>query len=150
MVSYMNLFAGASRNMIATMGSFVFLVIAASFVCVGFIDSFDGTHSGMNEGYLEHSSRQVAVHECCDAAGITERMEFWKNMSLGVPMDSTSALISFIALAVVAATSFVVRVRAVDSIMLRIQRYARDYPDVHSYEPLRLAFARGILHSKTF
>lgn len=80
-------------------------------------------------------------------------MELWKSTLVGIPQGFQDLLV-LVVLAVATAFAFAgfLEIPRLDINILfyRYRQYAREHPDILAYSHLRLAFARGILHPKTF
>ena len=84
--------------------------------------------------------------------GAGDHMELWKSTLVGIPQNIQSLLALF-AVVLVAFTfsDFFKLSRHTDVVLaLKFRQYAREHPDMRLFNPLTLAFARGLLHPKTF
>ena len=99
-----------------------------------------------------HSGHLLAVSDCCSTEA-PDHMELWKSTFEGIP-QSVQQFMALVAIAIFAAfsfTSFSSTPRLEINVFLtRFRLYARAHPNIQTYNALRLAFARGILHPKTF
>jgi hypothetical protein len=79
-------------------------------------------------------------------------MELWKSTLVGIPQSAGDALGLIIGVvAVFVLTDFFVTPKLnINLLSLRYRQYAREHPDIGIYNVLKLAFARGILHPKTY
>ncbi len=80
-------------------------------------------------------------------------MELWKSTLIGIPQgfEDLVLLIVFAVTVSFAFTGFLSIARFDTSLFsIRFRQYAREHPNISLYNPLRLAFARGLLHPKTF
>ena len=120
------------------------------FVCISLIHAAP-SHMGMGEMH-NHSSQTASLSNCCDA-GVSDHMELWKSTLVGIP-QSFQDLVQLIVFAVATSFAFAgfLALPHLDANLfsIRFRQYDREHPDVLTYNPLRLAFARGILHPKTF
>ncbi len=143
-------FASSSRIQ-TTLGGFVLMSLIIGFLCISFIHTMP-VHADMGSAHSVHSSPSATLNSCCDA-GASDHMELWKSTLVGIPQGFQDLLV-LIVLAV--ATSFVfadfLATLRLDTNFLfyRYRQYAREHPNMLTYNPLRLAFARGILHPKTY
>jgi hypothetical protein len=98
------------------------------------------------------TSHEASFKNCCDV-GVTDHMELWKNALVGIPQGFQDLLV-LIVLAVATSFIFTDSLAAprlnTNILFYRYRQYAREHPNILTYNPLRLAFARGILHPKTF
>ncbi len=146
----MKLFASSSRIQ-SILGGFVLMSLIVGFLCISFIHA-TSVHAVNGSGHAVHTSHDASLTNCCDA-GVNDHMELWKSTLVGIPQGFQDLLV-LIVLAV--ATSFAFAgffaVPRLDTNVLfyRYRQYAREHPDILAYSHLRLAFARGILHPKTF
>ena len=79
-------------------------------------------------------------------------MEVWKSTFVGI-FQSFEILIALVAVAFVTLSfSDLFRLSRFtpDTLAIRYRQYAREHPDITAFQPLRLAFARGILNPKLF
>ncbi len=124
--------------------------LIVGFLCISFAHVMPA-HAGMN-GMSGHTSHEVSLNNCCEA-GTSDHMELWKSTFVGIPQSSQDSLVLF-ALAITAVftfPSFLTTPRLTGAILsFRYRQYAREHPNIRIHDPLRLAFARGILHPKTF
>jgi hypothetical protein len=80
-------------------------------------------------------------------------MELWKSTFVGIPQSSQDLLVLLVigvAAAFVFSDFFVIPKPNLNLLALRYRQYAREHPNIRIYDPLKLAFARGILHPKTY
>lgn len=144
----MKLFASSSQIRTA-FGGFVLSSLIVGFLCISFIHATPA-HADIGSHTAHRTS--ATLNACCDL-GTNDHMELWKNTLVGIPQGFQDLLV-LIVLAV--ATSFVfadfLATPRLDTnlIFYRYRQYAREHPDIALFNPLRLAFARGILHPKTF
>lgn len=133
------------------LGRSLLLSIVVGFLCISFIHTTP-VHAGAGSGHVARTSHEASLKNCCDA-GVKDHMELWRSILVGIPQVFQDLLI-LIALA--AATSFVFADflatprLSTNFLFSRYRQYAREHRDVPTYNTLRLAFARGILHPKTF
>lgn len=138
-------------NLLKTiLGGSVLFSLIVGFLCISFIHATPA-HADMGSAHTAHAINP-SLNACCDI-GVNDHMELWKSTLVGIP-QGVQDLLMLIVLAV--ATSFVfadfLATPRLDTNILfyRYRLYAREHPDILTYNPLRLAFARGILHPKTF
>jgi hypothetical protein len=139
------------RRKIKTLFSEMILTsLIVGFLCISFAHVMPA-HADMGE-MSNHASHGVSLSNCCETGG-SDHMELWKSTFVGIPQSSQDLLVLF-ALAITAVftfPSFLVTPRLTGAILsFRYRQYAREHPNIRTYDPLRLAFARGILHPKTF
>ena len=100
-------------------------------------------------GHAEHAA---SFNNCCDTT-INNHMELWKSTLVGIPQCPEQLIV------LVTVTLFVTFTLADffpkpspngNLLSIQFRQYTREHPDVQAYNALRLAFARGILHPKTF
>ncbi len=133
------------------LGGSVLISLIVGFLCISFIHATP-VHAGNGSGHIAHTSHGVSLKNCCDA-GVSDHMELWKSTLVGIPQGFQD-LVLLIVLAVAssfALAGFLAAPRLDTNLLsIRFRQYAREHPDIRTYDPLRLAFARGILHPKTF
>lgn len=131
------------------LGGFVLTSLMVGFLCISFVHSISA-HRGMS--HAVHTSSSAMLSTCCDA-GVSDHMELWKSTLVGIPENLQSLFVLF-AFALVASFTFsdFFRTPRFDTNFLfsRYRQYAREHPDIGLFDPLRLAFARGILNPKLF
>ena len=132
------------------LGGSVLFSLIVGFLCISFIHATPA-HADMGSAHTAHAINP-SINTCCDI-GVNDHMELWKSTLVGIPQGFQDLLV-LIVLAV--ATSFVFadflatpRLNT-NFLFYRYRQYAREHPNMLTYNPLRLAFARGILHPKTF
>lgn len=145
-------FAFLRSNRIKTiLGGSVLLSLVVGFLCISFIHVFS-VHGRFGSSHITHTFHEVSVKNCCDVV-VSDHMELWKSTLVGIT-QSFQYLLVLIVLAVGASFVFAgfIAIPRLDINILfyRYRQYAREHPDILTYNPLRLAFARGILHPKTF
>ncbi len=140
-----------SNQLKTILGGSVLLSLIVGFLCISFIHALP-VHAGAGSGHVIYTSHQASVKNCCDA-GVSDHMELWKSTLVGIP-QSFQELLVLIVLAVATSFAFAgfLAIPRLDTNILfyRYRQYAREHPELLTYNPLRLAFARGILHPKTF
>ncbi len=133
------------------LGGSVLFSLIIGFLCISFIHAFP-VHAGAGSSHVTNTSHEASVKNCCDA-GVSDHMELWKSTLVGIPQGFQDLLV-LIVLAVASSfafASFLEIPRLNTNILFyRYRQYAREHPELLTYNPLRLAFARGILHPKTF
>lgn len=133
------------------LGGLVLFSLIVGFLCISFIHAFP-VHAGAGLCDATHTSHEASLKNCCDV-GVTDHMELWKNTLVGIP-QSFQDLLVLIVLAVATSFAFAgfLEIPRLDTNILfyRYRQYTREHPNILSYNHLRLAFARGILHAKTF
>lgn len=130
----------------------VLLSFVVGFLCIGFIQTMPA-HASMDMGAMPtHAQKSGAFNNCCDT-GASDHMELWKSTFEGIPV-SLQQFLALVAIAIFAASTFKDFFSAprldINFLFTRFRQYARAHPDIQSYNALRLAFASGILHPKTF
>lgn len=147
----MDFFASTSKYFKATLGSLVLLSLVVGFLCISFLHTFSKLHVGMESEYMIHTSGDTTMHACCNT-GITDHAEFWKSISTGIPQDQLYLLMLLAAVFVaVSVTDLFGKKRVVvDALTARFRWYVREHPHSSLFDPIRLAFRKGILHPKTF
>lgn len=134
----------------AFLGASILMSLTVGFLCISFIHATPA-HADTGSAHTAHAINP-SLNTCCDM-GVNDHMELWKSTLVSIPQVFQDLLV-LIVLAV--ATSFVfadfLATPRLDTNILfyRYRQYAREHPDILMYNPLRLAFARGILHPKTF
>lgn len=133
------------------LGGSVLLSLIVGFLCISFIHATP-VHAGNGSSHITHTSHETSLKNCCDA-GVSDHMELWKGTLVGIPQGFQDLLV-LIVLAVATSFAFAgfLAVPRLETNILfyRYRQYAREHPDILAYSHLRLAFARGILHPKTF
>ncbi len=133
------------------LGGSVLFSLVVGFLCISFIHTIP-VHSGTGSGHTAHTSHEASLTNCCDV-GISDHMELWKSTLVGIPQGFQDLLV-LIVLAVATSFAFAgfLSVPRLDTNVLfyRYRQYSREHPDILAFSHLRLAFARGILHPKTF
>ncbi len=129
------------------LGEAVLASLIIGFICISFIHILPA-HADMDT----HTSHDMSLGNCCEA-GLSNHMELWKSTLVGIP-QSFQDILALIVVGVAAAFAFsdffaTPRLN-INALALRYRQYAREHPDVSIYNPLKLAFARGILHPKTY
>lgn len=129
----------------------VLMTLIGGFLCISFIHATP-VHAGAGSDHVTHTSHGASVKNCCDV-GVSDHMELWKSTLVGIPQGFQNLLMLFV-LAVTTSFSFAgfLAIPRLDTKLLfyRYRQYAREHPDIVTYNHLRLAFARGVLHSKSF
>ena len=130
----------------------VLLSFVVGFLCIGFIQATPA-HASMDMGAKpNHTQQSGAFNNCCDT-GASDHMELWKSTFEGIPV-SLQQFLTLVAVAIFAAFTFKDFFSAprldINFLFTRFRQYAREHPDIQTYNALRLAFASGILHPKTF
>lgn len=139
-------------NLLKTiLGGSVLFSLIVGFLCISFIHATP-VHAGNGSPHAIHTSHEASLKSCCDA-GVNDHMELWKSTLVGIPQGFQDLLI-LIVLAVATSFAFAgfLAIPRLDTNLLsiRFRQYAKEHPDILAYSHLRLAFARGILHPKTF
>ena len=130
----------------------VLLSFVVGFLCFSFINALPA-HAAMDLGSaLSHAQHLTSLNNCCDT-GTSDHMELWKSTFVGIT-PSLNQLMALVAIAIFAAFTFKDFFFAprldINFLFTRFRQYAREHPDIRTYNALRLAFASGILHPKTF
>lgn len=145
----MKLFASSSRIQ-STLGGFVLTSLIVGFLCISFIHAMPA-HADTGS-HTSHQASQATINACCDI-GVNDHMELWKSTLVGIPQsfqDILAIIVIGVAAAFVFSDFFAIPKLNSNVFVLRYKQYAREHPNVAIYNPLRLAFARGILHPKTY
>ena len=148
---YMSLFGLSAQQLRTTLGSTILTSLVVGFLCISFIHTVPTAHAGMTDGHSAHKVAGAGVPTCCDI-GATDHMELWKSTLVGI-LENIQSLLALFAVVLVAFTfsDFFKLPQLTDVVLaLKFRQYAREHPNMRLFNPLTLAFARGILHSKTF
>lgn len=146
---FMKLFV-SSLQIKSALGGFVLTSLIVGFLCISFIHAMP-IH-GNTGSHTSHQASQTTLNACCDV-GVSDHMELWKSTLVGIPQsfqDILALLVIGVAAAFVFSDFFATPKPNLNILALRYKQYAREHPNIHTYDPLKLAFARGILHPKTF
>lgn len=132
------------------LGGFVLMSLIVGFLCISFIHATK-IHAGTGSAHMNHKAF-VGLNSCCDA-GVGDHMELWKSTLIGIPQNIQN-LFALLTVSLVVAFAFsrlfsIPRIE-VNLSAVRYRQYVREHPNIALFDPLRLAFARGILHPKTF
>ncbi len=125
--------------------------LIVGFLCISFVYSIP-VHADTGEMHTMHHADQAATLDGCCETGASDHMEVWKSTFLGVPQVFQDIL-ALIVISVIAFgfSDFFTTPRLSENLLsTRFRQYAREHPDIPTYNSLRLAFARGILHPKTY
>lgn len=138
-----------SRLVKTVLSASVLLSFVVGFLCIGFLNAMPSMDMGAMQA---HSAHTLAIMDCCSTSA-TDHMELWKSTFVGIP-QSIQQFMALVAIAIFAAFSFtyfqpIARVE-INIFYTRFKLYARAHPNIQTYNALRLAFASGILHPKTF
>ena len=132
----------------------VLLSFVVGFLCIGFISVLPA-HAAMDMGSMpNHSEYTTTLNNCCNTSA-SDHMELWKSTFVGIP-QSLNELMTLMAVAIFTVAAFTFSNffstprLDINFLFNRFRQYARAHPDIRTYNVLRLAFARGILHPKTF
>lgn len=132
-------------------GSVLFSLIVG-FLCISFVHAVPA-HAAMDMGSMHsHDEHTASLNNCCDS-GTSDHMELWKSTFVGIPqnLQELMALVAVALFVTLALADFFPSPRLNENLLsIRFRQYTRDHPDIPTYNSLRLAFARGILHPKTF
>lgn len=146
---------GNSKTLILTrikafLGASILMSLIVGFLCISFIHATPA-HAEMGSAHTAHAINP-SLNACCDA-GVSDHMELWKSTLVGIPQGFQDLLV-LIVLAVATSFAFAgflaIPRLDINILFYRYTQYAREHPDILAYSHLRLAFARGILHPKTF
>ena len=134
------------------LGGLVLFSLIVGFLCISFIHAAPTlAHADMDGMHTAHSA-SATLQNCCNA-GVSDHMELWKSTLVGIPQGFQD-LLALMVLAVASSFAFAgfLEILRLDTNVLfyRYRQYAREHPELLTYNPLRLAFARGTLHPKTF
>lgn len=139
-----------SRRIKTILGGLVLFSLIVGFLCISFVHA-TSAHTDMGSTHTAHAI-DPSLSTCCDI-GVNDHMELWKSTLVGIPQVFQDLLV-LIVLAVATSFAFAgfLEIPRLDTNVLfyRYRQYAREHPDILAYSHLRLAFARGILHPKTF
>ncbi len=140
-----------SRRIKTLFSETILASLIVGFLCVSFAHIMPA-HADMGE-MSTHTSHGVSLNNCCDT-GLSDHMELWKSTFVGIPqslLGQLMALMAVVLLVTFTLADFFPTPRLSENLLsIRFRQYAREHPELHTYNPLRLAFARGILHPKTF
>ncbi len=130
--------------------SLVFIAIAAlilGFFCVGMFQKTSTIVQGA--GMTDMS---VGGEQTCCGGSMSQHMQSWTNTFLATPNDlrSNSALLVLSLLAALIFIHSIFKRTRPDSPLLSINLYLRQQPNLFAFDPLKLAFAKGILHPKLY
>ena len=126
-------------------------VLTFGFICTGMATHASMHSLGMNSvGVTMLGANQ---QECCNM-GISKNTDSWKSIILVVP-DKMRAALSLLVfgLALVLGYGWLSlwnRRPSIDPDVGRLRLYIRENPDLILFNPLKLAFARGILNPKIY
>ena len=135
-------------------GGLLLLSFAVGFLCVSFVHLLP-IHAGMDmvSMHAMHQSIPTMTLNSCCGAGTTNHMELWKNTLTGIPQGFQDLLVLLV---FVVATTFVFLdffAKAKPNaklFLLQYKQYAREHPNVQTFNTLRLAFAQGLLNPKLY
>lgn len=129
----------------------IFLTIMAlvfGFFCVGM---FDKTSAAM-EGAHGKTMLSIEAEETCCGGTMSQHMQSWTNTFLTTPNNLRDGLslftLIFLVSLVFARSRF--SFASIDQLLLSSELYLRQRPNLFIFNPLRLAFARGILNPKLY
>lgn len=129
----------------------ILLSLAVGFLCISSVHAAP-VHASMDMTTHVHEAHATSLNNCCDTS-TSDHMELWKSTLVGIPQGFQDLLV-LVGLAVASSFAFsdFFRVPRFDTTFfaMRFRQYAREHPDIPIYDSLRLAFARGILHPKTY
>ena len=146
-------FASPQKNVVKTAFSgAVLLSVVVGFICFSFIQTLPA-HAAMDMSTMpSHAVHAKSASNCCEADA-TNHMELWKSTFDAIP-QSLQQFLALVAIAIFATLTFKDFFSTarpdINFLYTRFRQYARAHPDIQTYNALRLAFARGILHPKTF
>lgn len=131
----------------------VLLSLVVGFLCIGFILAMPA-HANMDMSTMTKHAPHTAgsINNCCDTRA-SDHMELWKGTLVGIPQmqDQLFALVAVALFLAFTITDFSSTRRLHRTFFYtRFRQYARAHPNIKTYNALRLAFASGILHPKTF
>jgi hypothetical protein len=120
-------------------------VLLFGFLCVGIFEA------SADAQYADAPIISEQIQDGCCNESLTGHFAVWKNIALSTTQDLGGYLLAFAMAVVVLLVFFPETFRArPDLYFLRYKTYKRNHLEVRTYDPLRLAFARGTLHPKTF
>lgn len=140
-----------SHRLKTIVGGSVLFSLTVGFLCTSLIHTLP-IHASMDMGAHSHTVHATSLSNCCDF-GTSDHMELWKNTFVGT-LQNLQELMTLVAV-----TLFITLTLAdffpssrinENQFLLRFRQYAREHPNISLYNPLRMAFARGTLHPKTF
>lgn len=140
----------SKQKISAILGGAILTAFAIGFLCMSLLPLFAVSHADM--GHTTHiTSHQLSISDCCDSTS-NDHTELWKSTFEGIPQNLLNLLALFaVALVTFTFSDFFKLPRLTDVVIVqRFRQYAREHPETRLYNPLNLAFARGILHPKTF
>lgn len=129
----------------------IFVTLAAlvlGFFCVGM---FDKTSVAMERAHSKTAMSIEAKESCCGDT-MSQHMQSWTNTFLTTPNNLRDSLAL---LALIFLVSFVFvgsrfSFASIDQLLLSSKLYLRQRLNLFIFNPLRLAFAKGILHPKLY
>lgn len=137
-------------NTSAILGGAILMAFSIGFLCMSLLPLFAVSHADMGHA-SQNTTYQLSILNCCKNVS-NDHSESWKSM-FGGSIQNIKNLAILFAVALVAFTfsDFFKPPRLTDKIFVqRFRQYAREHPETRLYNPLNLAFARGIIHPKTF
>ncbi len=146
-------FAFQQSNLLKTiLGGSVLLSLVVGFLCISFVHAMPA-HAAMDMSSMHsHAEHTASLNNCCDT-GVNDHMELWKSTFVGIPqtLQQLMALVAVALFVTFTLADFFPVPRPNENLLsVRFRQYAREHPDIPTYNSLRLAFARGILHPKTY
>jgi hypothetical protein len=146
-------FAFQQSHLLKTiLGGSVLFSLIVGFLCISFVHAMPA-HASMDMGSMHsHTEHTASLNNCCDT-GANDHMELWKSTFVGIPqsLQQLMALVAVALLVTLTLADFFPLPRLSENLLsIRFRQYAREHPNVFTYNSLRLAFARGILHPKTY
>ena len=131
------------------MGGCALTSLIVGFLCISVVHNMSA-HRGMEMSHTTYTNSSAIASTCCGAE-TTNHMELWKSTLVGI-LETIQLLLVLVASALVAnvtlAELFGVPRSLINLFSLRYRHYTREHPDITLFNPLRLAFARGILNPK--
>ncbi len=132
--------------------SFVLFALGVGFLCMSLLPMFSVSHSDMGHGGHVTSLTNQTLSDCCSSTN-NNHTDVWKSTFIGIFQNIQTLLALFVVdfVAFRCSDFFQFPLSGNDRIFaIRFRQYAREHPDILTYNPLRLAFARGILNPKLF
>ncbi len=127
----------------ATLATLVF-----GFFCVGMFNKTSMAMENMNMAGIT----AVQGEQTCCGGSMSQHMQSWTNTFLSIPREGRDLLTLFalgLFLVFVAVRSIFAQKTSGD-LTFSYKQYLRHHPNLFAFQPLRLAFARGILNPKVF
>lgn len=129
----------------------VLLTITAlvfGFFCMGMFHKSGVAMENMNVAGIT----AVEGEQTCCGGSMSQHMQSWTNTFLSIPREARDVLTLFalgLLLAFVAIRTLFAQ-KSSNDLTFSYKQYLRHHPNLFAQQPLRLAFARGILNTKVY